>query len=284
MVIALLGVWTSVAVVYFDLVDYKGVMDKAKDIQINLSESLQGKLSAYDADGDGDFDVEDAKVLLRLKESAVAPATKMEAAAPVEQPALDAPAPSDQAVIEPDPVEVEEEIQAEAAEEMLAPPPVPEQEAEEEPQQRAGHAVRSCPDKVTAPLPGPAEPAGQRALPEEASDNGMLVVVGGLETEQQAEVAETDNSSAPIHFEIVNISNSVDPKSDEQIQSQSIAETSLVDMTGDSLNEDQIMVQEDGSKACSILSPIVETVKSEMVGQEVGVGTTPTDTKPHLVD
>ncbi|CAL8347113.1 unnamed protein product [Merluccius merluccius] len=64
MVIALLGVWTSVAVVYFDLVDYKGVMDKAKDIQINLSESLQGKLVAYDADGDGDFDVEDAKVLL----------------------------------------------------------------------------------------------------------------------------------------------------------------------------------------------------------------------------
>ncbi|KAK0144810.1 Aspartyl/asparaginyl beta-hydroxylase [Merluccius polli] len=49
MVIALLGVWTSVAVVYFDLVDYKGVM---------------GKLVAYDADGDGDFDVEDAKVLL----------------------------------------------------------------------------------------------------------------------------------------------------------------------------------------------------------------------------
>ena len=39
-----------------------------------------------------------------------------------------------------------------------------------------------------------------------------------------------------------------------------------------------------GSKACSILSPIGETVKSEMVGQEVGVGTTPTDTKPHLVD
>ena len=75
----------------------------------------------------------------------------------------------------------------------------------------------------------------------------MLVVVGGLETEHQAEVAETDNSSAPIRFEIVNISNSVDPKSDEQIQSQSIAETSLVDMTGDSFNEDQIMVQEDGT-------------------------------------
>lgn len=49
MVLALLGVWTSVAVVYFDLVDYQGVV---------------GKLVSYDADGDGDFDVEDAKVLL----------------------------------------------------------------------------------------------------------------------------------------------------------------------------------------------------------------------------
>uniref|UniRef100_A0A4W4F0Y5 Aspartyl beta-hydroxylase/Triadin domain-containing protein n=1 Tax=Electrophorus electricus TaxID=8005 RepID=A0A4W4F0Y5_ELEEL len=48
-VLALLGVWTSVAVVYFDLVDYQGVI---------------GKLESYDADGDGDFDVEDAKVLL----------------------------------------------------------------------------------------------------------------------------------------------------------------------------------------------------------------------------
>uniref|UniRef100_A0A3Q2DAB8 Aspartyl beta-hydroxylase/Triadin domain-containing protein n=1 Tax=Cyprinodon variegatus TaxID=28743 RepID=A0A3Q2DAB8_CYPVA len=63
-VLALLGVWTSVAVVYFDLVDYQGVIDKARGIQINLSESLQGKLAAYDTDGDGDFDVEDAKVLL----------------------------------------------------------------------------------------------------------------------------------------------------------------------------------------------------------------------------
>uniref|UniRef100_A0A3Q1AH32 Aspartyl beta-hydroxylase/Triadin domain-containing protein n=1 Tax=Amphiprion ocellaris TaxID=80972 RepID=A0A3Q1AH32_AMPOC len=66
-VLALLGVWTSVAVVYFDLVDYQGVLDKAKGLQINLSEALQGKLVAYDTDGDGDFDVEDAKVLLDEK-------------------------------------------------------------------------------------------------------------------------------------------------------------------------------------------------------------------------
>ncbi|XP_073768391.1 aspartyl/asparaginyl beta-hydroxylase isoform X8 [Danio rerio] len=64
MVLALLGVWTSVAVVYFDLVDYQGVIAKAKDLRYNLSEVLQGKLVSYDADGDGDFDVEDAKVLL----------------------------------------------------------------------------------------------------------------------------------------------------------------------------------------------------------------------------
>ncbi|EDM11659.1 aspartate-beta-hydroxylase (predicted), isoform CRA_c [Rattus norvegicus] len=48
MVIALLGVWTSVAVVWFDLVDYEEVL---------------GKLGVYDADGDGDFDVDDAKAL-----------------------------------------------------------------------------------------------------------------------------------------------------------------------------------------------------------------------------
>uniref|UniRef100_A0A4W6FRM7 Aspartate beta-hydroxylase n=1 Tax=Lates calcarifer TaxID=8187 RepID=A0A4W6FRM7_LATCA len=53
-VLALLGVWSSLAVVYFDIVDYDSVI---------------GKLTAYDTDGDGDFDVEDAKVLLGLKEA-----------------------------------------------------------------------------------------------------------------------------------------------------------------------------------------------------------------------
>ncbi|XP_037058311.1 aspartyl/asparaginyl beta-hydroxylase isoform X7 [Peromyscus leucopus] len=66
MVIALLGVWTSVAIVWFDLVDYEEVLAKAKDFRYNLSEVLQGKLGVYDADGDGDFDVDDAKVLLGL--------------------------------------------------------------------------------------------------------------------------------------------------------------------------------------------------------------------------
>ncbi|CAB1439662.1 unnamed protein product [Pleuronectes platessa] len=63
-VLALLGVWSSVAVVYFDIVDYDSVIARAKDFHMNFSQVLQGKLTAYDTDGDGDFDVEDAKVLL----------------------------------------------------------------------------------------------------------------------------------------------------------------------------------------------------------------------------
>ncbi|XP_037659522.1 aspartyl/asparaginyl beta-hydroxylase isoform X2 [Choloepus didactylus] len=70
MVIALLGVWTSVAVVWFELVDYEEVL---------------GKLGIYDADGDGDFDVDDAKVLLGLKERAAAEPTP-----PAEEPRLQA--------------------------------------------------------------------------------------------------------------------------------------------------------------------------------------------------
>ncbi|XP_069368374.1 aspartyl/asparaginyl beta-hydroxylase isoform X6 [Paralichthys olivaceus] len=67
-VLALLGVWSSVAVVYFDIVDYDSVIARAKDFHMNFSQVLQGKLKAYDTDGDGDFDVEDAKVLLDERE------------------------------------------------------------------------------------------------------------------------------------------------------------------------------------------------------------------------
>ncbi|XP_060789123.1 aspartyl/asparaginyl beta-hydroxylase isoform X2 [Neoarius graeffei] len=56
-VLALLGAWISVAVVWFDLVEYNNVV------------GTLGKI--YDADGDGDLDVEDAKVLLGLKDKIV---------------------------------------------------------------------------------------------------------------------------------------------------------------------------------------------------------------------
>ncbi|XP_032465702.1 aspartyl/asparaginyl beta-hydroxylase isoform X3 [Phocoena sinus] len=90
MVIALLGVWTSVAVVWFDLVDYEEVL---------------GKLGIYDADGDGDFDVDDAKVLLGFKErSAPKPTVPPEEAEPY--PWLE-----DQVLEGPGPQNIEDEVQ-----------------------------------------------------------------------------------------------------------------------------------------------------------------------------
>ncbi|XP_031525436.1 aspartyl/asparaginyl beta-hydroxylase isoform X10 [Papio anubis] len=103
MVIALLGVWTSVAVVWFDLVDYEEVLAKAKDFRYNLSEVLQGKLGIYDADGDGDFDVDDAKVLLGLKERSTSePAVPPEEAEPHTEP-------EEQAPVEAEPQNIEDE-------------------------------------------------------------------------------------------------------------------------------------------------------------------------------
>uniref|UniRef100_H0ZLV4 Aspartate beta-hydroxylase n=1 Tax=Taeniopygia guttata TaxID=59729 RepID=H0ZLV4_TAEGU len=91
MVIALLGVWTSVAVVWFELVDYEEVL---------------GKLGVYDADGDGDFDVEDAKVL--LERSVPAQPTSPESEETVQ--------PAEKSYVEPDhktaDIELEEEIQS----------------------------------------------------------------------------------------------------------------------------------------------------------------------------
>uniref|UniRef100_A0A8D2D4L7 Aspartate beta-hydroxylase n=1 Tax=Sciurus vulgaris TaxID=55149 RepID=A0A8D2D4L7_SCIVU len=110
MVIALLGVWTSVAVVWFDLVDYEEVLAKAKDFRYNLSEVLQGKLGVYDADGDGDFDVDDAKVLLGLKErSASEPTFPPEEAEPHAEPEEQAPEGTEPQNIED---EVKEHIQS----------------------------------------------------------------------------------------------------------------------------------------------------------------------------
>ncbi|XP_039922202.1 aspartyl/asparaginyl beta-hydroxylase isoform X1 [Hirundo rustica] len=109
MVIALLGVWTSVAVVWFELVDYEEVLAKAKDFRYNLSEVLQGKLGIYDADGDGDFDVEDAKVLLGLKERSVPAQPTSPESEESDQPAEKSYVESEHKTAD---VELEEEIQS----------------------------------------------------------------------------------------------------------------------------------------------------------------------------
>ncbi|XP_074433203.1 aspartyl/asparaginyl beta-hydroxylase isoform X8 [Larus michahellis] len=109
MVIALLGVWTSVAVVWFELVDYEEVL---------------GKLGIYDADGDGDFDVEDAKVLLGEEPGGVAKKkTKVkglkERSVPAQPPSQDSEEtiqPAEKSYVESEhknaDVELEEEIQS----------------------------------------------------------------------------------------------------------------------------------------------------------------------------
>ncbi|XP_050657949.1 aspartyl/asparaginyl beta-hydroxylase isoform X12 [Macaca thibetana thibetana] len=117
MVIALLGVWTSVAVVWFDLVDYEEVLAKAKDFRYNLSEVLQGKLGIYDADGDGDFDVDDAKVLLegpsgvakrKTKAKGLKERSTSEPAVPPEEAEPHA-EPEEQAPVEAEPQNIEDE-------------------------------------------------------------------------------------------------------------------------------------------------------------------------------
>ncbi|CAN9506026.1 unnamed protein product [Ophioblennius macclurei] len=84
-VLALLGVWSSVAVLYFEVVDYDSVL---------------GKLTAYDADGDGDFDVEDAKVLLGLKA-----AQSPDVGAPVQKGPEEEPEPSKSEGTSPEPAD-----------------------------------------------------------------------------------------------------------------------------------------------------------------------------------
>ncbi|XP_047205852.1 aspartyl/asparaginyl beta-hydroxylase isoform X13 [Girardinichthys multiradiatus] len=117
-VLSLLGVWSSVAVVYFDIVDYDSVIARTQEFRMNFSEVLQGKLAAYDTDGDGDFDVEDAKVLLGLKgakpvKEGGSPEERTETSEPeVETPTQQAAAPVEEQTSVSGSQDVESEIQA----------------------------------------------------------------------------------------------------------------------------------------------------------------------------
>ncbi|XP_028812783.1 aspartyl/asparaginyl beta-hydroxylase isoform X2 [Denticeps clupeoides] len=91
-VLALLGVWTSVGFVWFDLVDYDSVVDT---------------LAIYDVDGDGHFGVEDAKVLLGLKEKLVAVETRE--GSPVHEPVVQKNS-EDQRGVRPDVAQARQEV------------------------------------------------------------------------------------------------------------------------------------------------------------------------------
>ncbi|XP_062920241.1 aspartyl/asparaginyl beta-hydroxylase isoform X5 [Mobula hypostoma] len=198
MIIALLGVWSSVAVVWFDLVDYEEVL---------------GKLGIYDADGDGDFDVEDAKILLGMKEversvragkneepvqtsdnSPLKTETQTEEPEPIKasmaqesfktnieepEPVEDEPEPE----LEPEPEPVEEEPEPEPVEEE------PESELEPEPVEEEPEPVEEEPES---------EPVEEELAPEPVEEEPELEpepVEEELEAEETNEFdAESEDS------------------------------------------------------------------------------------------
>ncbi|XP_070961001.1 aspartyl/asparaginyl beta-hydroxylase-like isoform X26 [Oncorhynchus clarkii lewisi] len=154
MVLALLGVWSSVAVVWLDLVDYDNVI---------------GKLSAYDADGDGDFDVEDAKVLLGVKERPVSLVQKE--------------AKEESAVEEQTEPIVEEVIQTtEGTEEEGQLPPNPSQE-QQAPEGESPDAVGTT--------------AKAEDATEESFEGKLAVEAGSFEAEAAVQVEERNAEDQP---------------------------------------------------------------------------------------
>ncbi|XP_036372764.1 aspartyl/asparaginyl beta-hydroxylase isoform X3 [Megalops cyprinoides] len=195
MVLALLGVWTSVAVVWFDLVDYDDVLARAKEFRYNISEVLQGKLGAYDADGDGDFDVEDAKVLLGLKEKPAA-VVIMEAAAHAPAPPVEEPEP------EPEPeTVVEEEIQPIVTEEVAQAPPEPEvveDVAEVEPEEEAAPAVEEEVAADEAPEPEEIEAPEEEVVEEQVPEVEEKVEAVEEEAAPEAQEQTSEEVEEPV--------------------------------------------------------------------------------------
>eukprot|EP00063_Salmo_salar_P061962 XP_014036797.1 PREDICTED: aspartyl/asparaginyl beta-hydroxylase-like isoform X15 [Salmo salar] len=151
MVLALLGVWSSVAVVWLELVDYDNVI---------------GKLSAYDADGDGDFDVEDAKVLLGVKERPVSLVQR----------------------------EAKEESAVEEQTEPIVEEVIQTTEGTEEDEQQAPEG--ESPDAVGTP-------AKSEDATEEAFEGILAVEAGSFEAEAAVQVEETAVPLPPISDDFI---------------------------------------------------------------------------------
>uniref|UniRef100_H3CMI4 Un-named hu7910 n=1 Tax=Tetraodon nigroviridis TaxID=99883 RepID=H3CMI4_TETNG len=139
-VLALLGVLSSMAVLYLDVVDYRSIL---------------GRLAAYDADGDGDFDMEDAKVLLGKRRRNIRPPS----IPPSLHPSSPPPSPGPPAAAEAEGREVEAKERAEKAkserleqERMNGQPVVMEKALVEEPPAEDGEepAAQAEPERGTA--------------------------------------------------------------------------------------------------------------------------------------
>ncbi|XP_064797531.1 aspartyl/asparaginyl beta-hydroxylase-like isoform X3 [Oncorhynchus masou masou] len=139
------------------------------------NQSKKGKLSAYDADGDGDFDVEDAKVLLGVKERPVSLVQKEDK--------------EESAVEEQTEPIVEEVIQTtEGSEEEGQLPPNPSQE------QQAPEG--ESPDGVGTP-------AKSEDATEESFEGKLAVEAGSFEAEAAVQVEEKAESEPEANVESV---------------------------------------------------------------------------------
>ncbi|XP_059580036.1 aspartyl/asparaginyl beta-hydroxylase isoform X6 [Alligator mississippiensis] len=250
MVIALLGVWTSVAVVWFELIDYEEVLAKAKDFRYNLSEVLQGKLGIYDADGDGDFDVEDAKVLLGLKERSVpaqrTPAETEESIQPSEQSFIK----SEHEIGEP---KVEEEIQSVLQEEYHS---QFDYQADEPDENQADEPAVQEPETVEIPVSYKHDLVLEKATNEpEVSDDIESFIEENIEYPPEDVIQEDYNEEH-------------EPKHEEETEIQDPG-TDDIDTTGVADVEDER----------ALLEPINEATEPGEIPEDVEINEKPLEVK-----
>ncbi|KAM9574419.1 aspartyl/asparaginyl beta-hydroxylase isoform 9-T9 [Guaruba guarouba] len=245
MVIALLGVWTSVAVVWFELVDYEEVL---------------GKLGIYDADGDGDFDVEDAKLLLGLKETSVP-------AQPISPSSEETIQPAEQSYVESEhknaDVELEEEIQSVLHEALHSQPGERHEDVDESVNDQGkeeihGETLEATPtDDLLTEL--------ENELPE-AYETADSVQKDADLLEDDLEAMEPEPYEAPVSYEYsTDVENTLsDPEAPE-------------DRVHDSYNEDQEPKHEEqtehqGTAVEDLLEEVNEATEPDEISEDFDIG------------
>ncbi|KAM9574413.1 aspartyl/asparaginyl beta-hydroxylase isoform 3-T3 [Guaruba guarouba] len=275
MVIALLGVWTSVAVVWFELVDYEEVLAKAKDFRYNLTEVLQGKLGIYDADGDGDFDVEDAKLLLGLKETSVP-------AQPISPSSEETIQPAEQSYVESEhknaDVELEEEIQSVLHEALHSQPGERHEDVDESVNDQGkeeihGETLEATPtDDLLTEL--------ENELPE-AYETADSVQKDADLLEDDLEAMEPEPYEAPVSYEYsTDVENTLsDPEAPghSELMLEDAVEHYAEDRVHDSYNEDQEPKHEEqtehqGTAVEDLLEEVNEATEPDEISEDFDIG------------
>ncbi|KAM9574417.1 aspartyl/asparaginyl beta-hydroxylase isoform 7-T7 [Guaruba guarouba] len=260
MVIALLGVWTSVAVVWFELVDYEEVL---------------GKLGIYDADGDGDFDVEDAKLLLGLKETSVP-------AQPISPSSEETIQPAEQSYVESEhknaDVELEEEIQSVLHEALHSQPGERHEDVDESVNDQGkeeihGETLEATPtDDLLTEL--------ENELPE-AYETADSVQKDADLLEDDLEAMEPEPYEAPVSYEYsTDVENTLsDPEAPghSELMLEDAVEHYAEDRVHDSYNEDQEPKHEEqtehqGTAVEDLLEEVNEATEPDEISEDFDIG------------